>query len=655
MLEINVFNEENIDRNCIDIPPDIDEYQYNFKSNKNYKIFYKNIKNITRNMLSIYPQLYCFYCGTQSSNIIPAYFHDNSGLNIWMWSDWRCSAIICEDCVRTAGKTAVNYDLRIKEVDPKRKGPPKNILLYEPDVLIPSIEPVQQHFEYHITGYLVAKTIRGEHTINKYSLNRKVLVRRRLKLIEYISDILENEGIRTNADLLSLLEGNNKFINIKTYVFSTPLDILFLLNLRPEWDDKFFFTNLIKIINNKSKLYVNVNSKIHYAKSFILVDESAKKGGRIFTDVININKFNFNGIRGFDNNLSIEFRGKNDILLLGENGVGKSTLLSLLQRAIKYKAKLSLKEFIDDVNSNTFIEVEYDEDGKKYRIDKHKVKVGTKIPHNFIEISESRVSDREVEKLINLINKNENDKKLIDWIFLQIKVLIPIPSECNLIHESRNVFWIDPYSQKRVYLNLLSSGFKSILTIFYLIVSEFINKSNDFPYKSLMTGLSNSIVVIDEIELHLHPNLKKKIIKVLKNVFPEVIFIMTTHDPLVIKSADNTVDIIVLNKDKNNRTYLEKDLPDHSYLTTEQILTSPIFGMSSINDDEENTVAKYDLALSEGDWEYVSKLRKKLSKSGYFGSSYRELIALSVVDVYLSKKEKPDDAEIAKVLEKLRV
>lgn len=47
------------------------------------------------------------------------------------------------------------------------------------------------------------------------------------------------------------------------------------------------------------------------------------------------------------------------------------------------------------------------------------------------------------------------------------------------------------------------------------------------------------IVIIDEIDLHLHPKWQKQIIGLLKTLFPKVQFIATTHSPFIIQSMRN--------------------------------------------------------------------------------------------------------------------
>ncbi len=51
---------------------------------------------------------------------------------------------------------------------------------------------------------------------------------------------------------------------------------------------------------------------------------------------------------------------------------------------------------------------------------------------------------------------------------------------------------------------------------------------------------TEGIVMIDEIDLHLHPTLQQRIVGLLKDTFPKIQFVMTTHSPLVLGSAEST-------------------------------------------------------------------------------------------------------------------
>lgn len=62
---------------------------------------------------------------------------------------------------------------------------------------------------------------------------------------------------------------------------------------------------------------------------------------------------------------------------------------------------------------------------------------------------------------------------------------------------------------------------------------------------------SSGIVLIDEIELHLHPTLQQEILQRLRKTFPRIQFIVTTHSPLVISNfrVDYSNKIIKLEQD----------------------------------------------------------------------------------------------------------
>ena len=52
---------------------------------------------------------------------------------------------------------------------------------------------------------------------------------------------------------------------------------------------------------------------------------------------------------------------------------------------------------------------------------------------------------------------------------------------------------------------------------------------------------TEGVVLVDEIETHLHLELQKKILPVLTELFPGLQFIITTHSPFILNSLDHTV------------------------------------------------------------------------------------------------------------------
>ena len=80
----------------------------------------------------------------------------------------------------------------------------------------------------------------------------------------------------------------------------------------------------------------------------------------------------------------------------------------------------------------------------------------------------------------------------------------------------------------------LPAGYKRI---FYMAL--------DIAYRSyILNGTTDSegIVVIDEIDLHLHPALEQVILQCFQETFPNIQFIVSTHSPLVLTDIDTVTD-----------------------------------------------------------------------------------------------------------------
>ena len=60
--------------------------------------------------------------------------------------------------------------------------------------------------------------------------------------------------------------------------------------------------------------------------------------------------------------------------------------------------------------------------------------------------------------------------------------------------------------------------------------------------------LGEGVVLIDEVELHMHPSWQRKILDTLKNTFPNVQFIVTTHSPVILNAANEEYNLFFLNR-----------------------------------------------------------------------------------------------------------
>ena len=80
--------------------------------------------------------------------------------------------------------------------------------------------------------------------------------------------------------------------------------------------------------------------------------------------------------------------------------------------------------------------------------------------------------------------------------------------------------------------------------------------------------LTEGVVLIDEIDLHLHPKWQKTIVPNLKDLFPNIQFILTTHSPFIIQSLEGVKGARIINLDDDESPY---DYSRQTYRSVEDI------------------------------------------------------------------------------------
>ena len=99
-----------------------------------------------------------------------------------------------------------------------------------------------------------------------------------------------------------------------------------------------------------------------------------------------------------------------------------------------------------------------------------------------------------------------------------------------------------------------------------------------------------AVVLIDEIDLHLHPRWQREIIKKLSALFPATQFIATSHSPLIVQVAD-TANLVLLQK-RDDDVEIVQDPAVPRNLRVDQILNS-LFGVqASRNEHIESLFAR---------------------------------------------------------------
>lgn len=236
------------------------------------------------------------------------------------------------------------------------------------------------------------------------------------------------------------------------------------------------------------------------------------------------------------------------------------------------------------------------------------------------------LSDLKIQEALARNEKQTKDADLINAWFVGFEDLLKqIFQDDNL----KLKFNYKDYSfkicsgEKKFKFTEVSDGFAAVLEIVADLILK-MQESNSLTKIYLKEG----IVLIDEIETHLHLGLQKIIMPLLTQIFPNIQFIITTHSPFVLSSMPNAVAY-----DLEHKKPIE-DLTNYSY----ESLAEGYFGVRAESSDVRHRLnrvkellEKEELSVSETD-----TLKKYISDF----DNIPEAVSPSLIGEYLKLKLK---------------
>ena len=142
------------------------------------------------------------------------------------------------------------------------------------------------------------------------------------------------------------------------------------------------------------------------------------------------------------------------------------------------------------------------------------------------------------------------------------------------------------YRGEKVDLDLLPDGLKSIVSW----IADLLMRLDRTPWVDDLPVLERPfLLLLDEIDIHLHPAWQRKVLPVVQRMFPNAQIIASTHSPFVVASATDA-HIISLAM-KGAEAVVESVVPGHLGISYSAVLRS-IFGIDSEFDVD--TEAKFD-------------------------------------------------------------
>jgi len=370
-------------------------------------------------------------------------------------------------------------------------------------------------------------------------------------------------------------------------------------------------------------------------------------------EIILENYANFTGEHIFD------LRDENGFInqwtvILGNNNTGKTNLLKAIagldptiinfnEKEVSYYPLFLFKERKDRLNSKISIELfnaikseseKYFENVTPFFTVKYKFGASyaiDKVAENNFKIYSYGVTRRYSEQGVNVKNENNNSITLFepsatlinleDWLlrlFLASKNndkiaekyleklkeiiktdLLPEIKDFNFISENTNTYLKFETSEGWFQLKELAFGYQSMLSWIFDLAKKMFERYPDSenPLKEA------AVVLVDEIDLHLHPEWQRNIIKFLSDIFVQTQFIVTTHSPFVVQSFDK-IKLFVLNKTENGIEKIEPDFKTYNGWTIEEILKDIMNLEDKTKSDlYRNLLNDFDNALDTDDYE----------------------------------------------------
>ncbi|MBI3904185.1 AAA family ATPase [Pseudomonas sp. GL-R-26] len=155
--------------------------------------------------------------------------------------------------------------------------------------------------------------------------------------------------------------------------------------------------------------------------------------------------------------------------------------------------------------------------------------------------------------------KNFDDE--LQWVNSALKVALPESQGIEYDLELRNL--VVNIGGKSFLFSDLSDGQRGMIALVADIARRMCLLNPQFGSKVL--ELTSGIVVIDELDIHLHPAWQRSIVTTLRNAFPKIQFVAASHSPQIIGSL-KPEEVIVLNDGHSSHPRVTYGLDSSSVL-----------------------------------------------------------------------------------------
>ena len=162
-------------------------------------------------------------------------------------------------------------------------------------------------------------------------------------------------------------------------------------------------------------------------------------------------------------------------------------------------------------------------------------------------------------------------------------------------------------------ISYLSAGYQSLL---WIVMDLAFRIALLNPHMGREMFMTPGVVLIDELDMHLHPKWQWNVLQALRETFPNIQFIIATHSPVLVSSCKNGQLIRI---DENHEvTYL-----DSPYASTVDNVIELVQGSTNMPKQVKSYRVQFDAAINDGDYDAAEQILSKMKQE--FGDHNREV------------------------------
>ena len=157
-----------------------------------------------------------------------------------------------------------------------------------------------------------------------------------------------------------------------------------------------------------------------------------------------------------------------------------------------------------------------------------------------------------------------------------------------------------PYTESAIPLHAWADGYRVTLNWLLDVYAWAMRREGSIDDEGHVHG----IFLVDEIEQHLHPSRQRDIFQSLKELFPRLQILASTHSPLVLQGVDSNQVVSLHRKESGIVATLLGDYSGYSVedlLTAEELFNTPPYSkeVEEVREEYRSLIRKSDLSTSE--------------------------------------------------------